>query len=448
MRGHGVPDFPDPSSDGQIAKVTSGRQVGVSNSRLSAAQAACQHLWPYQAPTRTTASPASAPLLPTADPFYQWSGSLAHDTHGTVLRTRRVIITEVGPATPVTATQLLYVTTDELGRRTVSVVTVLQPSDKAASAATRLVSYQTPYDALAAQCDPSYTLQTGALGQLPLILRYVAAGDTVVTADYEGEDLAYGAGQQYGYETLDAIRAAEKWLGVREVSAPVGLVGYSGGSIATEFASELARTYAPGLDIVGAAEGGVPVDPFHSLAYIDHPDSGWTGNIPAWLDGLARGFGIPDLRQYLTPAGIAAVNADQVRCIGDFTGLTTEQMFKPQYQDIEKVPVLVRLLDHLIMSRTGTPRAPLFIGVGRSDSIGDTVIVTKDVQELAYTYCHRGVPVEFHIYSGLSHGRAGLPFLEQAQVFLTQRFEHLPVQNGCRDIAPGNSIAPVPVPAS
>jgi hypothetical protein len=38
----------------------------------------------------------------------------------------------------------------------------------------------------------------------------------------------------------------------------------------------------------------------------------------------------------------------------------------------------------------------LFIGVGLSDSIGDTVIVTKDVQELAFTYCHQEIPVEFH----------------------------------------------------
>lgn len=449
MRARGVPDYPDPDSSGQLPKITSGQQVGVSDPRLNAALAACQHSWPYQAPASTTARPASGPLLPTADPFYRWSGSLAQDAPGTILRTRTISVDEAGgPATPVKATQLLYVTTDQLGRRTVSVATVLQPPDKAASATTRLVSYQPAYDALGAQCDPSYTLQTGTQGELPLILRYIAAGDTVVTADYEGEDLAYGAGQQYGYETLDAIRAAEKRLGVPEVSTPVGMVGYSGGSVATEFASELARTYAPSLDIVGVAEGGIPVDLFHNLAYIDHPGSGWTGQIPAWLDGLARGFGISGLQQYLTPQGIAAVNADQTRCVGNFTGLTTEQLFKPQYQDITKVPVLARILDHLIMSRTGTPRAPLFTGVGMSDSIGDGVMVARDVQELAYIYCHRGVPVEFHLYQGLRHASAGLPFLEQAQAFLTQRFENLHFQNGCSDIGPGNSIAPVPVPAS
>jgi len=196
------------------------------------------------------------------------------------------------------------------------------------------------------------------------------------------------------------------------------------------------------------AEGGVPVDPFHNLVYIDHPGSAWTGQIPARLVGLARGFGVRNLRQYLTPQGIAAVNADRTRCVSDFIGLTTEQLFKPRYQDITKVPVLVRILDQVIMSRTGTPRAPLFIGVGLWDPTGDGVMVAKDVQGLAYAYCQRGVPVDFHVYQGLSHVQAGLPFLEQAQAFLAQRFEKLPFQNGCGDIGAGNSIAPVPVPAS
>lgn len=399
-----------------------------------------------QAPA--TSARASDPLLPTTDSFYKWSGSLAHDAPGTILRTRTIAFADGGSNTPMNTTQLLYVTTDELGCRTVSVVTVFQPLDGSASTPTRLFSYQTSYDALGAQCDPSYTLKAGTEGETDFIRGNVAAGYTVVMADYEGEDAAYGAGQLSGYETLDAIQAAERWLGVPEVSTPVGMLGYSGGAVATEFASELAPTYAPHLDIVGVAEGGIPVDPFHNLAYIDNPESSWTGQIPAYLDGLARGFGIRDLGKYLTPRGTAAARADQTQCSGTFTGLTTEQMFKPQYQDIAKIPVFVRVFDDRIMGRTGTPREPLFIGNGLSDSIGDGVTVTKDVQELAYTYCHRGGPVELHIYDGLNHFQAATPFFEQAQAFLAQRFENLPFHDGCADIGPGNSIAPVPVPAS
>lgn len=399
----------------------------------------------------TNASSASGPLLPTADPFYHWRGSLAHDPPGAVLRTRPVTVTKAGATTPVKATQLLYVTTDELGGRTVSVVTVLQAQNKSASAATRLVSYQWAYDGLGASCDPSYSLQLLPLHEtstIPVPLQLVAAGYIVVIADYEGENLAYGAGQQSGYETIDGIRAAEKWLDVPEISTPVGMVGYSGGSIATEFASELARAYAPHLDIVGVAEGGMPVDLFHNIAYVEHPGSSWTWVIPALTVGLSRGFEIHDIDKYLTPRGIAVANSDQTQCAGGFTGLTIKQMFKPQYQDFTKVPLLVQILDRLIMSRTGTPRGPLLIGVGLSDSIGDGVMVTKDVQELAYTYCHRDVPIELNVYQGLSHTQAGPPFFEQAQAFLTQRFEALPFQNGCGAIAPGNSIVPLPVPAS
>ena len=52
MRSHGVPDYPGPNSNGQMPKITSGQQVGASDSRLTAAQGACQALWPYQAPTQ------------------------------------------------------------------------------------------------------------------------------------------------------------------------------------------------------------------------------------------------------------------------------------------------------------------------------------------------------------------------------------------------------------
>jgi hypothetical protein len=397
-----------------------------------------------------TSAATSGPLLPTTDPFYRWSGSLTHDAPGTILRTRTITFNDVynGVNVPAKTIELLYVTTDELGCRTDSVVTVFEPLGLAASAPTRLFSYQTSYDALGAQCDPSYTLETGTEGETGFIMSYVSSGYTVVMADYEGEDAAYGVGQLSGYETLDAIRAAETWLGVPEISTPVGMLGYSGGAVATEFASELAPAYAPHLDIVGAAEGGIPVDLFHNLTYIDTPASSWTGQIPSYLDGIARAFDIRNFDKYFTPQGIAITNADQTQCSGTFAGLTTEQLFKPQYQDFDKIPDFVRAFDHQIMSRSGTPRGPLFIGNGLSDSVGDGVTVTKDVQELAYIYCRRGVPVEFHIYDGQDHSHAGNPFFEQAQAFLAQRFEDLPFQNGCAQIGPGNSIAPVPVPAS
>jgi len=45
MRSHGMPNFPDPTSNGQVPKADP-QQLGVSTSQLQAAQTACQHLIP------------------------------------------------------------------------------------------------------------------------------------------------------------------------------------------------------------------------------------------------------------------------------------------------------------------------------------------------------------------------------------------------------------------
>jgi hypothetical protein len=49
---HGVPNYPGPDSRGDIPKIKSGQQVGVSDAQLHAASDACQALWPYHAPTQ------------------------------------------------------------------------------------------------------------------------------------------------------------------------------------------------------------------------------------------------------------------------------------------------------------------------------------------------------------------------------------------------------------
>lgn len=45
IRSHGVPNFPDPGSGGQVPKADP-QQLGVSNSQLQTAEQACQHLIP------------------------------------------------------------------------------------------------------------------------------------------------------------------------------------------------------------------------------------------------------------------------------------------------------------------------------------------------------------------------------------------------------------------
>jgi hypothetical protein len=395
---------------------------------------------------------ASGPTLPTKDPFYAYARPLTHIAPGTILRRRTVTLAENGTATSLTATQLLYRTTGELGQPTVTVATVIRPALQLGP--TKIVSYQTAYDGLGAECDPSFTLQGGnssyrtAAAEEQVVLGYANAGDTVVVSDYEGEQLDWGAGQESGYGTLDGIRAAEQLLNVPAATTRVTMIGYSGGSIATEFASELAARYARGLDIVGTAEGGIPVDLFHTLSYINGSPS-WSGVIPAVLVSMARAFHVR-LRRYLSPYGIELTNQVRHECInnffGSYPGLTYQKLVRRRYRDIYKVAPIVKIIDHLIMTRSGTPRGPLFIGVGNADGTGDGVMVAADDEALAHTYCARGVSVQFNVHSGDDHGQAAVPFEEGAATFLSERLAGLPAANGCASIGAGNSLAPVPIP--
>ena len=116
-------------------------------------------------------------------------------------------------------------------------------------------------------------------------------GYTVVVADTEGETTDFAAGPEYGINTLDSLRAA---LASPATGLPgttkIGLIGYSGGAIATEWAAELAPSYAPDINqnLVGAAFGGVLVDPAHNLHYVSG-SSIWAGVIPMAIIT----FGVP-----------------------------------------------------------------------------------------------------------------------------------------------------------
>jgi hypothetical protein len=401
-----------------------------------------------------TAAQASGPVLPSKDPFYTYSGTtpLGQIAPGTVLKERPITLVIASLTVPYAAEQVLYRTTGEQGQPTVTVTTIIKPL--VSLLGTKIVSYQTAYDALGSECDPSYTLQGGNPGdtdsqaEAAVIALYVTAGYTVTVPDYEGTALDWAAGQESGYGTLDGIRATENYLGV-PASTEAGMLGYSGGSIATEWASELAPSYAPALNIIGAAAGGVPVDLAHNLTYINGDDD-WSGVIPAVLLTLSNSFGV-NLNKYLSNYGKKLTREVKGQCIASFAasypGLRYQQLVKVQYQNVFQVPVLVKILNTLLMgSEPGNPAEPLLFGVGNADGTGDGIMIAGDVEALAHEYCTEGVPVTFDEYPGLPHTEAAVPFETDALTFLGNLFLGLPAPNGCSSIGTGNSIAPLPTP--
>jgi hypothetical protein len=401
------------------------------------------------------AAPSRAAIpLPHEDPFYRYDGGtpLAAVAPGTVLKTRAVTVGVPGSgAGAVPATQLLYRTQDEQGRPTVTVTTVVNPTGPANGG---LVAYLSFYDALGDICSPSYTLRGGdpgpansqlAYAETGLVLGLASQGYAVTVPDFEGTDLHWVAGHESGWSSLDAIRATESFLAMSSTQK-VGLFGYSGGSIAGEWASELAPSYAPELNIVGAAVGGLPVHLAHNLRYVNGSDT-WSGVMPAVLVSLGRAFGIK-INKFTSRYGKKVMAEVQDQCIGSFNGnypgLKVQQLVKKKYHAFLKTRPFAKTINKLIMgSAPGQPQMPMFMGVGNADGTGDNVMIVKDVQGLAHQYCGQGVPVQLNVYEGAAHSDAGLNFFPQAMDFLGQRFAGAPFAGNCADIPVGNSLAPL-----
>lgn len=411
-------------------------------------------------------SAGAAPLPPSQDPFYSYGGArpLGEIPAGTVVKSRKVLYHVLGVPIPVVVAQLLYRTVNAQGQPAVNVTSVIKPPVGASSS--KVVAYGSFYDSLNPSDEPSYQIAGGVtLGGLipdaetlfiaPLLLR----GDTVVVDDTEGEHADFAAGVEYGTNTLDAIRATfnSPITGVPR-DAEVALLGYSGGAIATEWASELAPTYAPQVNrrLVGAAMGGVFVDPLHNLLYVSG-STVWSGVMPAALVGIARANQI-DLGPYLSTYGQQIAekmqDASIINVLGRYPGLSFAQLVKPQYADPASIPPLLRIGNELIMGSHGTPSTPLLIAQGAGGFLagtspggpgigpGDGVMVTGDVRSLAREYCQRGVPVQYDEYDLLSHTPTAALWAPQGVAWVDGRFAGTIAPQDCSQIPAGNSLTP------
>jgi hypothetical protein len=420
--------------------------------------------------TAGRAAATTTPAPPSAnDPFYSYSGSLSGLAPGTVLRTRTELWHVAAIPLPVKVVQLLYVTADAQGRPDTNVTSVLLPP-AGVGKSTRLVGYGSFYDSLNPDDEPSVvfsgtpyssnseltTIETEDIGQMLL------SGDTVSVADTEGQSADFAAGPEYGYTTLDGLRAAIASTQTNVSPATrVVLMGYSGGAIATGWAAQEAPAYAPDIErrLVGATMGGVLVDPDHNLHYVEG-SSTWAGVMPMALVGIARAYGV-DITPYLSAYGQQVVAALQSANINtaesDYADITWSQIAKPQYPEPEDVPVFVTLVDKLILGNGALPQVPMFIAQGTGGQLdgtqpsaaygaGDGVMIAGDVRAYASQVCASGDPVDYVEPPGLSHELVEPVWSTASLAWVAARFAGLPAVSDCAAIAPGHPLTPVPAP--
>ena len=344
------------------------------------------------------------PLVPCDDPFYQPPAGYQHAEPGTVLRSRDVELAFLGliPQS-ITATQLLYRTTDMNGNPEATVTTVILPAEVAPGQTCPLLSYQCAIDAISSRCFPSYALRRrakglGSLTQLELLLitAAVAEGWAVSVPDHEGVRGLWGAPYEPGYRVLDGIRAALNSERLElSPSAPIGLWGYSGGGLASAWAAEMSGDYAPELDIVGAVLGSPVGDLGNTFRRLN-------GTLLAGLPALvvaALAHTYPGLdrviKQHANDAGvdllkrlermttIEAVIRTANKDLGDYLDEPLE--------DVLSTPEIVHVFQDIKLG-AAVPAPPVLI----VQAVHDYLIDVDDIDALAEAYSAGGARVTYH----------------------------------------------------
>jgi len=347
------------------------------------------------------ATPATASAAPTwpphpdNDPFYAQPSPMPPGAPGTVIDSRPTTIRALAIPVPVKAWQVKYLSTDTKGAKTANIATIIQPYLQPAKDKRKLVSYQTAYDGLDADCAPSYAFATGInppfyeeAAMLPLLL----AGHTVVSADYEGPQYQWAAGINSGHGVLDGIRAAQGFApaGLNGAATPTAMWGYSGGALASQWANELAADYAPELNIVGVAAGGVPADIEAIARAID--GTALSGVYFGATVGLSRAYPEIDIDALLNDRGEAAFETLGRQCIAEFTVSYAFQHMRDYVTvpELLDVPIIRDVIAENTMGQR-LPDAPTYVYQGTHDELA----ITPPVDELVATYCGMGAKVKY-----------------------------------------------------
>ncbi len=344
------------------------------------------------------------PQLPSDDPFYDPPQGFQHAAPGTVLRSRDVEVAFLGLIPQkFTATQLLYRTTDMNGAPEATVTTVIAPAERAPGQVCPVLSYQCAIDAVTSRCFPSYALRRralapGALAQFEffLIAAALAEGWAVSVPDHEGAKGAWGTPFEPGYRILDGLRAcvSSDLLGLSETS-PIGLWGYSGGGLATAWAAEVAGSYAPELNIVGAVLGSPVADLGHAFRRLN---GSFYAGLPAMVVA-ALSHVYPELdrviQEHATDTGKAMLlqveDMTTAHAVLRLIGMDMAKLVDKPLDQILGMPEVQNVFDSIKLG-TAVPTPPVLL----VQAVHDRIVSVDDIDALADTYLSGGASVTYH----------------------------------------------------
>jgi hypothetical protein len=211
------------------------------------------------------------------------------------------------------------------------------------------------------------------------------------------------------------------------------MMGYSGGAIATTWASALQPSYAPELHVAGVAAGGIPANPGASLGKVD--GTPFAGAIIGVSIAIDRAYPELNLRSLLNDKGRALADrdaADGFGCAGSITSAPFGRISQyTGYRDaasLLSVPRVRNVMARLDLVAGPTPTAPSFF----YNTVLDELAIIKPVDDLVAANCAHGATIQYHRELIGEHNTGAVTYLAPALHYLADRFAGKPAPNTCR----------------
>lgn len=296
-----------------------------------------------------------------------------------------------------------------------------------------LIAFAAGTQGLGDQCAPSRQLAAGSEYEGVFIKGLLARGYAVVVTDYQGlgtEGLhTYISREVTARAVLDSARAALELDAVDIADdTPVALAGYSQGGAASAAAAEIAGTYAPELDIVGASAGAPPADLGPVAKALD--GSLYFAFLGYALGGLSESYDL-DLGDVLNDRGDDVLAGLSGQCtagsVATFpfvrSGTLTEDG-RPLTEWFAEQPFASVIAEQRI--GTVAPAFPTLVTHSRFDD----VIPFRVGRVMARGWCADGATVHFSANLAAGHIGGALAHFPTQFAFLERRFaDRTPIDN-------------------
>ncbi|MFC7614730.1 lipase family protein [Actinokineospora soli] len=372
------------------------------------------------------AAALEVPTGPDGDAFYLPPTPLPPGAPGDPIHYREVS-TPIGGVSGAKSYLVLYRSTDAAGRQVAVSGTVFVPT-RPVTGPRPIVSLAPGTQGLGDHCAPSKLFRQGTEYEQLMVSELLNKGWAVAVTDYEGlgtpGDHTYVVGRSEGPAVLDAVRAATRIPALGLASGgKVAFTGYSQGGGAAAWAAQLADDYAPELDVVGAAAGGVPADLVAVSKQLD--GSAGFGLMLAAAVGMNAAYPELDLPSYLNDAGEREFAAREQKCVGDMMGYAGKRIADYTVRDpIAQPDWQARLGENKLGA--DAPDVPVLL----YHSSGDQLVPYAQAKDLHRAYCAAGARVSWREYfgehvMGVLTGRAG------AVAYLADRFAGKPAPTSC-----------------